>query len=345
MSAKVDSSLVKGFVRIAKLNEARPSVRYDLDVDEIVWGDYALANYKSYKNELVPLLGFIRAVDLKGRIDVGTVMLSDLSVSSLHVPSEIKNGVVTLNPITMSIDQAKIRAAMDIRALAIPVARASIKINNLNAADSINPLLRKIMGEKPLLMEGMVTASIYLKSTGKSIHDHRSSLNGTLDVNMNNLVLEGVDLKHYSRKVVVDYTNRNGFRTRESYAPEFDPNSKNDFTSLTAKYNLSGSTFSTTDILLVSDTVNITGAGSIDFQKNTVKYRLVMDSHVPDRIDIRNKVLDHPMEYDVQGTFKNLTTQFDIERYDLRLGRLLIIEAKARKIKAIKNQGNSTWGR
>ena len=70
-----------------------------------------------------------------------------------------------------------------------------------------------------------------------------------------------------------------------------------------------------------------------------------MDTHVPDRIDIRNKILDHPMEYDVQGDFNNLTTRFDIDRFDLRLDRLLIIEAKARKIKAIKNQGNSTWGR
>ncbi|MFW2372613.1 MAG: AsmA family protein [Gammaproteobacteria bacterium] len=348
LSAKVDNSQVKGFIRITELSETAPVVRYELDVDKMIWKDYMFANSKSRgsqskHNELLLPLGFIRSVDLEGRLDVATVMLDDLSVSSLHVPSNIKKGVLTFNPITMAINDAKVKAAMEVRASKVPVARASIKINNLNATDSINPLFSKVMGEKPLLMEGIVTVSANLKSTGKSIPAHRSSLTGVLEVNMDNLVLQGVDLNNASRQVVADYANRNEFRTRRSYVPSHDPDSRNDFTSLAGTFKLSGNKISTTDILLVSDAVTISGAGSIDFQNNTLNYRSVIDTHVKERIDIRDKLLDYPMEYGVKGTFGSITTQFDLDKYDLRVGRLLMIEAKARKIRAIKNKGNNTW--
>ena len=338
LSAKFDSTKINGFVRAEKLSDATPVVRYDLDVDKVVWDDYAFASDES---KLHLPLGFIRAVDLEGSLDVATVMVDDLSVISLQVPADIKQGILTSNPISMEIKDAGIKAAMQLNATAAPVARTTIEINNMNTMDSINPLFKKIMGEKPLLVEGIVTASADLKSSGESIHAHRSSVKGTLDVNMDNLVLQGVDLNHASKKVVAEYANKHNFKTRKSYVPEYVPDLKNNFTSLRAVFKVSGKKLSTTDILLVSDAANITGAGSIDFQKNTLSSRPVIDIHVKNRIDIRDKLRDHPMGYHVQGPFENLTTQFDIDRYELLVGRLLIQEAKARRNKALNTK--KTW--
>jgi hypothetical protein len=61
---------------------------------------------------------------------------------------------------------------------------------------------------------------------------------------------------------------------------------------------------------------------------------------VNNRIDIRDKLRDHPMEYHAYGRFENVTYKFDVDKYELLVGRLLIQEAKKRSIKSKKQ---NTW--
>lgn len=339
LSAKIDKSKIMGFVRIIKLNENTPEIRYELKADSVAWNDYSfIGNQKT----MLPL-DFFRGVDLKGRFDVEELLIDGLSVNSLHIPVTLRNSVLMANPVSLSIKQAKVRAAIELNARALPVSRASIKINNLDSADSLNPLLVKIMGKKPVVIEGIVTASAKLKASGNSFQAHRDSLKGTVNVSMGNLVVNGVDFNYSSRKVVLDYATVNKFRASKSYLPAYDPAARYEFKRLNTTFKVSGNKFSTNDLSLTSDAVNLSGTGYIDFQNNLLNYRSVVDINVQDRIDIRDKLLDHPMEYDVKGDFENLTTRFDIEKYDLRAGRLLHIEAKARRIRAINNKGKNSW--
>lgn len=342
LKSKIDKSEVSGFVRVEQLNNPAPVIRYDLDVDKIVWNDYAVKKDATNSDSMLPL-DFIRAVDLQGSINVAEVMIDELSVSSLKIPLRLRKSVLMANPVSMTIDDAKIRGAMELNAVALPVARASIKIDNMNATDSVNPVLLKIMGKQALVIEGHVNVSAKLRSQGDSLQAHKRSLNGSLSAEMNKTILKGVDLNHSTKKVVSDYANRNNFRTRTSYLPAYDPASQSVFNRVTATFIVSGNKISTTNLWLVSDEMNITGAGSVDFEKGYLQYRSVVDKHVKDRIDIRDKLLDHPMEYDVKGEFEKLSTQFDLAKYDLLAGRLLHIEAKARRIRAINEQRKNSW--
>jgi hypothetical protein len=60
--------------------------------------------------------------------------------------------------------------------------------------------------------------------------------------------------------------------------------------------------------------------------------------HVESTANLRDKLRDHPMEYDVQGLFGGLAYSFDTDRYDLLVGRMLIQEAKARQYRQINQQ-------
>ena len=162
---------------------------------------------------------------------------------------------------------------------------------------------------------------------------------------MDNTIVQGIDLDHASRSVVADYANKNNFKTRRSFVPEYKPGRKTEFNNLSATFNVSNGKLLNNDLLLVSEKANITGSGSIDFINRKLDYRPVIDINVKNTLDIRNKLRDHPMEYHAHGVFENLSHEFNVDKYELLLGRLLVQEAKTRRIKRKMDKSTSSWQR
>jgi hypothetical protein len=92
------------------------------------------------------------------------------------------------------------------------------------------------------------------------------------------------------------------------------------------------------DLRLVADKVTVTGSGSIDLINGSIDYRSVIDMHVDNTANLRDKLRDHPMEYDLQGNFGDLAYNFDVARYDLLVGRMLIQQTRARQYRRINQQ-------
>ena len=95
--------------------------------------------------------------------------------------------------------------------------------------------------------------------------------------------------------------------------------------------------------MLESDTVNVTGTGSLDFINGKLDYRPVIDMKVASTVNVRDKLRDHPMEYQTQGSWGKVTTEFDVARYDLHMGRLMIQEAKANRNRRINSKSQNSW--
>ena len=49
------------------------------------------------------------------------------------------------------------------------------------------------------------------------------------------------------------------------------------------------------------------------------------------------------MEYHVHGDFKKLQTKFELDKYELLVGRLLVQEAKIRRNKQLNTQKKRLW--
>ena len=342
IDASVDKSQIKGFVHVTDISNA--VIRYDLDVDQIALNDYRSADTQSNKDETMIPLDLIRSTNLQGMLDIKNITLDgDVELTEFHVTSNIKDGVVKANPIKMRLAESEVKAAMVLDATSVPLGKFTVNAKHVDAKSSLNPLLKTIIGDDALVLDGKVNIDANLNTRGLSVASHKSSAQGVVKIDMDKVIVQGIDLDHSSRFVVADYANKNKFRTRQSYVTKYNPGQNTEFNSLHASFKVSQGQFVNTDLLLVSEKANITGSGSIDFLKEKVNYRPVIDINVANRIDIRDKLRDHPMEYHVQGEFESLRTKFNVDKYELLVGRLLVQESKARRNRQVNTQKKRLW--
>jgi AsmA protein len=342
ISANVDESRVNGFVHISGIRQ--PIIRYGLKVDQIKLHDYRQISDESSEDQIPLPLDLIRSTDLEGVLDIETVVVDDIELTKFHITSQIKNSIVKAAPITMLVGESDVKATMKLDARVTPIGVFAVKVNNVDAKASINPLLKTIIGDGALTLEGIVNADVSLRTNGNSITAMKTAAQGTIKINMGKTIVQGIDLDHVTRSVTADYANKNNFRTSQSFVTEYNPDRKTEFKSLRATFKVSRGKLVNSDLLLVSDQANITGSGSIDFINGKLDYRPVVDMKVSNTIDIRDKLRDHPMEYHAHGAFENLMVEFNIKKYELLVGRLLVQEGKARRIKQKKNKSKNSWG-
>ena len=339
--AKVDESLVKGFVRIENFTE--PAVNYELGIDKLALHDYRpVAKDANAKESLLPL-ELIRSTDLEGVINIEKMTVDDVELSSFHIVSQLKDGVIKANPVTAWIDESEIKAALLLDARKQPLSKLTLKAVNVDAKAGINPLLKTVTGNDALLMEGVLSIDANINSNGLSWSEHKKTAKGSVSFNMVDGIVQGLDIDHASRSVVADYANKNNFRTRVSYVPEYITDRKSVVKTLHARFDAANGKFSNSDFKLLSDDFSLTGSGSIDFINNRLDYRPVVDVKVESRVDIRDKLRDHPMEYHVYGDFEKLKTEFEVDRYELLVGRLLLQESKRKRIQQLNKKKNGGW--
>jgi AsmA protein len=341
IAANVDASKLKGFVHISA--KSQPEVRYELKADKINLDDYRLAGNEADKDKVPLPLGFIRAADLEGVLDVETAMLDEIELKQLHIASSIENGILKVNPISMLVSDAEVKAAMQLDAREIPAVKLTAEVRQVDANDSINPLLSNIMGDQAPTLEGLVNTDANINATGSSMAALKNSAKGTVTLAMDKVTVTGIDFDHASHAVVVDYAERNDFKVSRTFNAEYVPDSATEFKSMSASFKVSNGRLVNKDLLMESDKVNVTGSGSIDFINAKLDYRPVIDMNMKSTVNVRDKLRDHPMQYHAHGRFGDLITEFDVDRYDLHMGRLMIQEAKAHKNRRINSQSQNNW--
>ncbi|MDH5613078.1 MAG: AsmA family protein [Gammaproteobacteria bacterium] len=339
--ANVDMSHVKGFVHIEDLSQ--PKIRYALDVDKIDWHDYRTANNETGQDEDVFPLDFIRSSYLEGTVDVESVTIDEVMLAKFHVASNITDGIIKANPVSMWVGESEVKAAMELDVRSMPLGKFAVEVKNVDARSSLNPLLNSIIGDNGLVVDGIVNIDANINTKGDSISAQKTSAKGTINIDMGKTIIQGIDLDYTSRSVVADYANRNNFRTRKSYVTENNPDRNTEFDSLHATFQVMHGKLENKDLLLISEQANITGSGNIDLINQKLDYRPVIDIKVKNTIDIRDKLRDHPMEYHVHGDFQNLTYKFEVDKYELLVGRLLLQDAKARRYKQMNTKQKKLW--
>ena len=339
--AKVDDSNVKGFVHIEDMSN--PIVRYDLKVDKLSLGDYRTVDEEANKDAIPLPLDFIRVADLEGKLNVGSIMADDVEMTKFRATSHIKNGIVKANPITMLVGESEVKAAIQLDARKTPAGMVVVKVNNVDADSSINPILKAILGNGDLTVEGIVNADARLKLKGESLTELKNTATGTIKLTMDKPVVKGVDFDYVSRKAVMDYAVRNDFRTSRTFKADLRSDHKTEFKSLNTTFKVSKGKLVNDDLLLESDEVTVTGTGSIDYINDKLDYRPRIDMVVKNTVNVRDKLRDHPMEYHALGPFENVMCELDTEKYDLWVGRLMVQEAKARRNRRINEKSKNSW--
>ena len=341
IAAVVDQSKVKGFVHVAGISQ--PVVRYELKVDTINLDDYRLAGNAADAGDLPIPLEFIRVAELEGVLDIETATVNNTKLNKISITSSIEGGIANAMPITLQVHEGEVTAELQLDARETPVVLLNADVSQVDAAASINPLLDTIAGEDAPVLAGRVDANIELNAKGSSMADFRSSARGTISTRIEKGTIKGIDFNYASQSVVVDYADRNDFRVSRTFNEEYVPGSTTEFNSMAATFKIANGKLVNNDLLMLSDQVKVTGAGSIDFISGKVDYRPVIDMNVKNTGNVRDKLRGHPMEYHAHGLLGGLTCEFNVEKYDLHLGRLMIQEAKAHRNKQINRQSQGAW--
>lgn len=336
---RVDQSSVTGSLSIVVA--AEPEVRFALEADSVHLPDYQIISDGTRPDDVPLPLAFVREAKLKGVLDIESVSLAHAALKQFHITSTIEKGVVSANPIRMQVHGGEMKAALRLDVRKTPTARLVAKMDKVDADAVINPLLATITGDETVTVSGLVDADVNLKANGTSVSAMKQTGKGTIKLMMDTAILQGIDFDNASRSVVVDYARRNDFRVSRKFASDYVPGSKTEFNSLAATLKLSNGKLVNSDLSLVSDLVNVSGTGTIDLINEIMEYRPVIDMNVRKTVNVRDKLRDHPMEYLVQGTFGEIATNFDVDKYDLWVGRLMLQEAKARKNRRINSQADS----
>ena len=343
--ANVDSSELTGFFHITDIE--KQVARYQLTIDRLRPGDYALAGNASTDKPASFMLQLIRTADLEGSLDVGALVLEDVELSGFHVSSAGKNGVFTAEPIAMVVGANEVNAKLMLDVRDTSTSQLVARVENADADVIINPVLKSIAGDEVPRLAGMVDVDADLKASGADWGSLKRTARGTIKLDMDTVIVEGFDFDRAARKVVNDYSDRYDFRASKTFMSTFLADSITEFDGLHATLNVSQGRLSNNDLKLTSEKVTVTGTGSVDFINGSVDYRPVIDMNVESTANLRDKLRDHPMEYDVRGSFGGLSYNFDADRYDLLVGRMLIQEAKARQYRQINQQkktsSKSSW--
>jgi len=336
MVASVDQSELTGYFHIVNLEKF--VARYELTMNRLQLSDYAVAGNASAADEVSLVMKLINNVDMEGALDVGSVILDDTELSDFHLASAVKYGVFNADQITLLVDENELGATINLDVRDASRSLLAVTVNNADAGLIINPVLESMAGDKAPMLVGMVDLEADLNARGVNRDSLWKSAAGTIRLAMQEVTVEGFDFDRAARKVVNDYSERYDFRASKTFMSAFLADSITEFEGLHATFNVQQGKLLNNDLKLVSDKVTVTGSGSIDFINGDIDYRPVIDMHVESTANLRDKLRDHPMEYEVQGLPGNLAYSFDTDRYDLLVGRMLIQEAKARQYRQINRQ-------
>jgi len=341
IDAKIDQSQVSGYVHVAGLSQ--PVVQYELQADRINLDDYMpVADETGEAGALIPL-GFVRAAALDGLIDIESAIIGGVEVNALQLTSSIENGIFTANPAMMRVHDGEASAALRFDAREMPTLQITAEVRQVDADGSLNPLMTGIIGDQAPVISGQVDADINLSATGFSLEALKRSAKGTAKLDMAGGSIKGIDFNYASQSVVADYAERNDFRVSRTFNEDYVPDRVTPFESLNASFKIDRGRLVNNDLVMVSKDVNVNGSGSIDFINRELDYRPEIDMHAKKTGNIRDKLRDHPMMYHAHGPFGAIRCDFDLARYDLHLGRLMIQEAKAHRNRQINKQSQNNW--
>ncbi len=297
LKMKLDDSTVSGSFSYGFTG---PRIRYDLSLDSFDADRYLPPpSDKPAAGEAAPAaasaepqlpLEFMRAVDIKGSVKVGSLKLANLRSTNIHATLTGKGGQFRLNPLGASLYQGSYKGdlRLDVRR-STPVIRMDEHLSGVQAG----PLLIDLMGKDRVT--GAATVNAVLEARGLSPASIRATLTGNADFRFENGAIKGFNI---------------GQKIREAYAAlKGQPKpaattEQTDFTALSGSVTIQDGLVRNNDLRARSPLFSIDGKGTVHLVTEKIDYRLSVT--VRDRLEgTGDELKGTPIPITIGGTFKN----------------------------------------
>lgn len=274
LTVRLDDTTLEGQAGIADF--AGPAYRFDLLVDAIDMDRYLPPAGEGEAAEApapqgdapaqggtpaAAALAPLRALDLEGRLRVGELQASGLSVQDVEVRVEGKDGLVNVDPLSARLYEGSLQGKARLDARTDP---AKTTVEQSLTGVQVGPLLKDLAGDDTLT--GRTELSSDLSMTGLDPEAIKKSLDGTIRFAFMDGSVKGINIPRLIRQARA--------RLEGKTLPPEKEVLRTDFSELTGSARITDGLVNNDDLLLKSPLLRVEGEGQASLPQETIDYRL-----------------------------------------------------------------------
>ncbi len=269
LNITLDDSQINGDFTAAGLSSASiPAMDFDLAINRINLDRYLApateinAGNSDIGNTELPL-ETLRALNLKGEINITQLTYSNMSLNDLALNIDASDGRIAMAPITANLYQGAYSGDIRLNVNdAMPTASVDTALTGINLA----PLLSDFMDASYLSGNGNIQLS--LTGRGTDTATIKRNLNGSGSMALQDGVLEGVDVGSVLNQVETMIRDQ---RARTIVRGERTP-----FDTFSASINVNDGVVTSNDLLIESSGFDVSGRGTlVNLTNDTLAFNLI----------------------------------------------------------------------
>ena len=277
LNIALDDSKIDG--RFAVQNFAKPGLRFDLKMDKIDADRYlppaaaggasaegaapakaATPGTAAASANTLPLEQ-LRALDIDGKVALGALKLSGLSMSDMVAVIKAKGGQINLSPLGAKLYSGSYAGNIGINAKGDT---AKLSLNEQLTGVKIGPLMKDLGGEDRL--DGTANATIKATTSGNVPDAMKKTLNGSGSFKFANGALKGVNLAAMIRDAKARLTGGSSSAGNEP--------KQTDFSELGGTFKIVNGLVSNNDFAAKSPLLRLKGKGTANLVSEALDYRV-----------------------------------------------------------------------
>ena len=267
LDLQLDETQMRGALAITNLDSK--AMTFDLNVDHIDLDRYlapeSAAPHPAANADQKPVelpTGAVKALRLSGNFQMGTAKAAGMTLSSLHLTLEARDGVLHLFPIKANLYGGEYSGDITYDAHeAVPSVRLDQQVTGVDMA----PLLKDSIKSERL--SGRGNASTKLSGAGRTSDALIKNMTGRIDANLANGAVNGIDLWfEISRAQAL---------LKQQAMPAGSDDRRTKFDTFKMSADIAGGVATTKDLNIASQNLRVTGAGSSNLLTKVIDYHVV----------------------------------------------------------------------
>ena len=206
----------------------------------------------------------LRALNLKGDLAIGELMISGATLTQARLSMNAKDGLITLAPVTAMLYDGSYSGGITLDAKGDePLLSMKTDFANIN----LQPLLTDLADGANL--HGTGNISLAVNSRGGDVHALKRHLSGNGRIDLRAGVLKGMDIPGVLRQIEVLYESKRIGRVDKGDLTRFD--------SLTGSLNIENGVVANDDLLMTAPGFTVNGKGTLlDLNDASWKYKFIV---------------------------------------------------------------------
>ncbi len=265
-----------------------------------------------------PDLAALKAVDLAGRLQLGSLRVKGLDLGAVDLQLALAGGQLTLKQFSAGVAGGQVTASGVLDARQQP---ARYQVHKRIQGVDIRPLLQTLAQNDRL--EGKGDLEVQVQGTGLSEQALRSQMQGKASLRLRDGALHGINLAEMIREARATLTGKGADQVKEAR--------KTDFSALTASFQIANGVARSDDIQLLAPALRVKGQGQTALVPETLDF-LFLTSVVESSKGQGGKSVDELKDITIPvrigGHWQAPSYKLDVKEL---LGNNKVLEEKARK--------------